>query len=328
MGQMIDGKWQTDPPRRNDSGGKFVRAETSFRNWVTADGSPGPTGEGGFKAEPGRYHLYISYACPWAHRTLIFRKLKKLEPAISLAVVDWFLDDYGWAFSTRDGAGADTLNNADRLWQVYKTARSDYTGRASVPVLWDRERATIVSNESSEIIRMFNTAFDEFADASLDFYPVALRDEIDALNDRVYDTINNGVYKCGFARTQGAYDESFSELFQSLDWVEDLLSARRYLAGEVLTEADWRLFTTLVRFDAVYNTHFKCNLRRIDDYANLSNYLRELYQMPGIAETVNMHHIRNHYYQSHESINPYRIVPGGPALDFTAPHNRGRLKAA
>ncbi|MEC9343149.1 MAG: glutathione S-transferase family protein, partial [Pseudomonadota bacterium] len=259
---------------------------------------------------------------------LILRSLKKLEDVVSLSVVDWFMGDDGWEFSTRDGAIPDPLMDARYLHQVYVAAAPDFTGRVTVPVLWDRKRETIVSNESSEIIRMFNSAFDAFTDSGADFYPPHLRDDIDAINVRVYDTVNNGVYRCGFATSQEAYDEAFGELFASLDWLEDILSENRYLTGDTLTEADWRLFTTLVRFDAVYVGHFKCNLRRIDDYENLSNYLRELYQMPGIARTVDLHHIRNHYYRSHESINPHRIVPGGPLLDFDRPHNRGRLKKA
>jgi glutathionyl-hydroquinone reductase len=328
MGQMIEGQWHTDQQVKSSSDGKFVRADTLFRNWVTADGSPGPSGEGGFKAEPGRYHLYVSYACPWAHRTMILRRLKKLEAAISVSVVDWFLGKDGWVFSQRDGATPDIVNHKDKLWQVYKASRDDYTGRVSVPVLWDKKTARIVNNESSEIIRMFNSAFDAIGDADVDFYPEHLRGEIDRTNARVYNDVNNGVYKCGFSRSQGAYDEAFKALFESLDWIESLLGKHRYLVGDKLTEADWRLFTTLVRFDPVYFTHFKCNLRRIDDYNNLSNYLRELFQVPGIAGTVNLHHIRNHYYQSHESINPYRIVPGGPEVDFDRPHDRDRFSAA
>ncbi len=328
MGQLVDGKWHDNESLNRQSDGAFVRAETSFRNWVTADGSAGPTGEGGFEAEPGRYHLYVSWACPWAHRTLILRKLKKLEDAISLSVVDWFLGDDGWEFSERDGAIPDSVLGKNYLRDVYTAARSDYTGRVTVPVLWDTKRGTIVSNESADIIRMFNSAFDAFTDVKTDYYPEALREQIDTINERVYATVNNGVYRCGFAGSQEAYDEAFGELFASLDWLEDILSTNRYLTGDRLTEADWRLFTTLIRFDAVYVGHFKCNLRRIDDYPNLSNYLRELYQIPGIAETVNMFHIRNHYYRSHETVNPRRIVPGGPELDFDAPHNRDRLKKA
>ena len=331
MGRLVDGKWTTDWYNTKKSGGKFVRPDTAFRSWVTADGSAGPTGEGGFKAQSGRYHLYVSYACPWAHRTLIFRKLKKLEKAIDVSVVDWFMGEHGWEFKERDGATGDPLFGSDYLWQVYTRAKSEFTGRVTVPVLWDKDTGTIVSNESAEIIRMFNSAFDGLEDAgnpALDFYPEPLHSEIDAINERVYHTVNNGVYKCGFATSQEAYDEAFGELFDTLDWLEETLSKRRYLAGETLTEADWRLFTTLVRFDAVYVGHFKCNRQRICDFHNLQNYLLELYQMPGIAETVNLFHIRQHYYTSHESVNPHRIVPGGPELDFTAPHDRERLAAA
>lgn len=331
MGKLVDGVWTTDWYNTKESGGKFVRPDTAFRNWITADGSAGATGEGGFRAESGRYHLYVSHACPWAHRTLIFRKLKKLEKAIDVSVVDWFMGENGWEFKERDGATGDPLFGSDYLWQVYTRAKQDFTGRVTVPVLWDKESGAIVNNESAEIIRMFNSAFDGLEDAgnqALDFYPEHLRGEIDAINERVYHTVNNGVYKCGFATTQEAYDEAFSELFDSLDWLEDMLSQRRYLAGDRLTEADWRLFTTLVRFDAVYVGHFKCNRQRIADYRNLQNYLLELYQMPGIAETVDLHHIRQHYYASHESINPHRIVPGGPDLDFSQPHDRERLAAA
>ena len=328
MGQMIDGEWHRQPLVTDRKDGRFVRPTTSFRNWITKDGEAGPTGKGGFKAEAGRYHIYVSYACPWAHRTLIFRKLKKLESAITASTVDWFMDDDGWYFSSRDGATPDPINGAERMWEVYRAADKQFTGRVTVPVLWDREQSTIVNNESAEIIRMLNSAFDDVSASGQDYYPAALAGRIEEVNERIYHTVNNGVYKCGFARSQSAYDESFKELFDSLDWAEEILATSRYIAGDAITEADWRFFTTLIRFDAVYFTHFKCNLRRIDDYENLSNYLRELYQMPGIAETVNLHHIRNHYYQSHESINPARIVPGGPILDFDRPHNRHRLKAA
>ena len=328
MGLLVDGKWVDRWYDTKSTGGKFVRSDSQFRNWVTADGKAGPSGEGGFKAESGRYHLYVSYACPWAHRTLIYRAIKKLDDVISVSVVDWFMGENGWEFTQRDGAIPDPINEAQYMWQVYTAAEQEYTGRVTVPVLWDKQRNTIVSNESSEIIRMLNSAFDDLGDASIDLYPEALRSEIETINERVYHTVNNGVYKCGFATTQEAYDEAFGELFASLDWLEALLATKRYLTGARLTEADWRLFTTLVRFDAVYVGHFKCNLRRIEDYPNLSNYLRELYQMPGIAETTDMHHIRNHYYRSHESINPHRILPGGPELDLMAPHDREMLLAA
>lgn len=328
MGLLVDGNWQDRWYETKESGGKFIRADSQFRNWITADGSPGPSGEGGFAAESGRYHLYVSLACPWAHRTLIFRKLKGLEEAIPVSVVDWFMGENGWEFSTRDGATVDHLSGSYYMWQVYTRADGNYSGRVTVPVLWDKKTGKIVSNESSEIIRMLNSAFDGVGATVADFYPDSLRGEIDAINDRVYHTVNNGVYKCGFATRQEAYDEAFGELFASLDWLEELLGRRRYLAGDVVTEADWRLFTTLVRFDPVYVGHFKCNRDRIADFHNLSSYLRELYQMPGIAETVDFTHIRKHYYASHETINPHRIVPGGPVLDLDAPHDRERLAAA
>ena len=328
MGHLDNGQWVTDAEFTRRDDGKFVRKDSVFRNWVTSDGSAGPSGEGGFKAEPGRYHLYVSYACPWAHRTLIFRRLKGLQDMIGLSVVDWFMGEEGWTFSERDGAVPDSVLGSTHLWQVYTTAKRDYSGRVTVPVLFDKERNTIVSNESAEIIRMFNSAFDAVGATDGDYYPTHLRSEIDAINERVYDTVNNGVYKCGFAKSQKAYEEAFGELFESLDWIEDILSRQRYLAGDVITEADWRLFTTLVRFDPVYVGHFKCNLRRIEDYPNLSNYLRELYQLPQVADTVRFDHIKNHYYQSHESVNPTRIVPKGPEIDLDRPHNRQKLKAA
>ena len=331
MGLLVDGVWQDKWYDTKKTGGKFVRQDAGFRNWVTADGEAGPSGEGGFKAEAGRYHLYVSYACPWAHRALVFRKLKGLEHAIDVSVVDHFMGDEGWTFD-EDGSGetVDHLKGRSRMHQVYTDAKPDYTGRVTVPVLWDKERETIVSNESSEIIRMFNAAFDDgiAKNPALDFYPERLRDEIDEINERVYHTVNNGVYKCGFATTQEAYEDAFRPLFETLDWLEEKLSRQRYLAGDTVTEADWRLFTTLVRFDPVYVGHFKCNQRRIADYPNLWNYLLELYQWPGVAETVRMDHIKAHYYASHETINPTRVVPLGPDIDYTAPHDRDRLKAA
>ena len=305
--------------------GQFVRRESQFRNWVTADGAPGPSGEGGFSAEPGRYHLYVSLACPWANRTLILRKLKRLEEAISLSVVHWLLGKQGWTFEDGPGVIPDTANRAAFLREVYLKAKPDYSGRVTVPVLWDKTRETIVNNESSEIIRMFNSAFDAFGDPSVDFYPAALRGEIDAINATVYENVNNGVYRCGFAKTQAAYKAAFRGLFATLDELEERLSRQRYLVGDRITEADWRLFTTLVRFDPVYVGHFKCNLRRIADYPNLSNYLRDLYSVPGIAETVNLAHIKRHYYESHTSINPTGIVPLGPEVDYAAPHDRDRF---
>ena len=328
MGMLVDGAWQKGWFNTKKSGGRFVRSQSQWRDWVTVDGSPAEGRERGFKAEPGRYHLYVSYACPWAHRTLILRKLKKLEGIISVSVVHHFMGEDGWTFEQGDGATGDTLYGNKLLHQIYTKADPAYSGRVTVPVLWDRKEETIVSNESSEIIRMLNSAFDEWGDASLDFYPERLQPEIDAINDLVYGAINNGVYRTGFATTQDAYEEAYGELFKALDVVEGRLAAGRYLVGDALTEADWRLFTTLIRFDAVYYSHFKCNRQRIGDFPNLSNYLRELYQIPGIAETVNMHHIKHHYYASHESVNPTRIVPLGPELDFDAPHDRARLKAA
>jgi len=328
MGRLVDGVWQDVWYDTKTTGGKFERAASRFRDWVTADGTPAPGRERGFRAEPGRYHLYVSWACPWAHRTLIFRALKKLEGVISVSVVHHFMGENGWTFLKEDGATGDTLYGFDYLHQIYTKADPTYSGRVTVPVLWDRKEETIVNNESSEIIRMLNSAFDEWGDASLDFYPQPLRAGIDALNDFIYPAINNGVYRAGFATKQDAYEEAFRELFSALDEIEARLSRQRYLAGDRLTEADWRLFTTLVRFDAVYYSHFKCNLRRIADYPNLSNYLRDLYQVPGVAGTVNMAHIKAHYYGSHRTINPTGIVPLGPELDFDAPHDRARFSRA
>jgi putative glutathione S-transferase len=323
MGLLVDGVWKDEWYDTKSTGGEFKRKDSSFRNWLTADGSPGPSGEGGFKAEAGRYHLYVSHACPWAHRTMIFRTLKGLENMIGVSVVHPHMGDHGWTFATDfDGATGDSVNGKQRLYEIYLLARPDYTGRVTVPVLWDKMQGTIVSNESSEIIRMFNSAFDGIGARPGNFYPQELRGEIDAVNDRVYNTVNNGVYKCGFATTQSAYEEAFIALFDTLDWLDDRLGNKPYLAGEQLTEADWRLFTTLIRFDAIYFGHFKCNKRRIVDYPNLSSYLRALYQRPGIAGTVHMDHIKSHYYGSHKSINPTGIVPLGPELDFNAPHNR------
>ena len=318
MGRMIEGVWHRDEDDRTASDGRFLRASTSFRDVVTADGSSG------FRAEPGRYHLYVSHACPWAHRTMILRALRRLEDAISVSVVDPLMGDEGWHFSDGPGCVPDTVNGARYLREVYRLARDDFTGRVTVPVLWDKRERTVVNNESAEIVRMLNTAFNEWAEGEPDLYPAALRDEIDAINEPVYEHVNNGVYKTGFARTQAAYEEAFDALFATLDALEARLEARRYLAGARITEADWRLFPTLVRFDAVYVGHFKCNQRRIADYPALGNYLRELYQQPGIADTVNMTHIKAHYYASHAGVNPTRIVPKGPALDFMRPHDRDR----
>ncbi len=317
LGQLIDGAWHNAWYDTRKSGGKFVRTTPAFRNWVTADGSPGPSGTGGFAAEAGRYHLYVSLACPWAHRTLIFRKLKDLESLISVSIVSPKMpDETGWSFRTDEGSTGDALFGKDTLWQVYAQAVPDYTGRITVPVLWDKQTGTIVSNESSEIIRMFNSAFDELTGNTDDYYPEALRARIDPINARVYDDINNGVYKAGFATTQEAYDEAVAKLFEALDWVEGLLGETAYLTGDTITEADWRLFTTLVRFDAVYVGHFKCNRQRIADYKNISHYLKALYEVPGVKETVDLDHIRTHYYWSHITINPTRIIPIGPELPF------------
>lgn len=328
MGQLVEGKWHDEWYDTGKTGGRFVRQDAVFRNWVTADGAAGPTGDAGFKAEAGRYHLYVSLACPWAHRTLIFRKLKNLEDKIGLTVVDPLMLSEGWTIEGNfPGTLPDTVNGKTRLHEIYSLAKPDYTGRVTVPVLWDKQRRTIVSNESADIIRMLNSAFDriEGVDAALDFYPEALRPEIDRINAAVYDRVNNGVYKSGFATKQSAYEEAVTILFAELDMLETRLSTQRYLAGDRIAEADWRLFTTLVRFDAVYHGHFKCNLRRIADYPHLWNYTRDLYRVPGVAETVDLAHIKHHYYASHRMINPTGIVPKGPIIDFTAPHDRARL---
>jgi glutathionyl-hydroquinone reductase len=324
MGLLVDGVWQGRDIKSTD--GRFVRAPTRYRNWITADGAPGPSGEGGFPAAAGRYHLYVALACPWAHRTLIFRKLKRLEHVISVSVVEPLMLSDGWVFGPPGSATADGVNAAATLADVYLMADPKFTGKVTVPVLWDKTRRTIVNNESSEIIRMFNSAFAAVTDDRTDYYPAELRGAIDAINAAVYDNVNNGVYRSGFATTQAAYEEAFRALFATLDDLEQRLGKSRYLVGDRVTEADWRLFTTLVRFDAVYFGHFKCNLRRIVDYPNLSNYLRDLCQVPGIAETVDMDHIKRHYYGSHRHINPTGIVPLGPALDFMAPHDRGRFE--
>ncbi|MBO9407696.1 glutathione S-transferase family protein [Shimia sp. R9_1] len=324
MGLLVDGKWTDQWYDTKSTGGKFVRSQSQFRNWITADGSAGPSGTDGFKAESRRYHLYVSYACPWAHRTLIFRKLKGLEDHISISAVHPDMLSEGWTFET-DGAGAtgDTLYGLPFAHSLYSKADASYSGRVTVPILWDKQRETIVSNESSEIIRMFNSAFDGLTGNTLDFWPEAEREAIEEVNVRIYDTVNNGVYKSGFATSQAAYDAAVHPLFDTLDWLEERLSQNRYLMGDHITEADWRLFTTLVRFDPVYHLHFKCNRKRLIDYPNLWGYTRELFQVEGVAETVNMDHIIGHYHRSHESINPHRIVPINPVLDFDAPHGRG-----
>jgi putative glutathione S-transferase len=323
MGRLIEGEWHDQWYDTSRTGGRFVREDAGFRNWVTRDGSPGPTGEGGFRAEPGRYHLYVSYACPWASRAMIFRKLKGLEDVIGVSVVGPLMLENGWEFADEP----DPLLGIRCMHQLYTRAKPDYTGRVTVPALWDKQRETIVSNESAEVIRMLNSAFDEWGRDDLDFYPEELRDEIDEVNAFVYPHINNGVYRAGFATRQEAYEEAVTEVFDGLDELERRLAGRRYLCGSRLTEADWRLFTTLIRFDPVYVGHFKCNVRCLREYPNLWGYTRELYQMPGIAETVDFDHIKRHYYMSHPTVNPTRIVPAGPRLDLDAPHGRERLEA-
>ena len=325
FGLLEKGTWKQDDLSRISKDGHFIRPPTTFRNFVTPDGSPGPSGEGGFPAEKNRYHLYVSLACPWAHRTLIFRKLKKLDDVISVSVVEALMGKDGWEFGTGPGATLDTVNGKALLRDIYTLSSPSYSGRVSVPVLWDKKRHVIVNNESSEIIRMLNSAFAAFTDVHTDYYPAELRAEIDALNDVIYTTVNNGVYRSGFATTQAAYEEAARAVFATLDRLEQRLSRQRYLAGARMTEADWRLFTTLIRFDAVYYSHFKCNVRRIIDYPNLSNYLRDLYQVPGVAETVSLDHIKRHYYGSHRNVNPTGIVPIGPLIDFLAPHDRSRF---
>lgn len=325
MGLLVDGQWQDKWYDTEASGGRFEREDAGFRNWVTVDGSAGPTGVGGFKAEANRYHLYVSLACPWAHRTTIYRKLKGLEDMISLSVVHPFMGDKGWTFAEGAGVIADPIVNASYLYEVYVAAKPDYTGRVTVPILWDKKTNTIVSNESSEIIRMLNSAFYEVGATAVNFLPAELLAEIDAVNEFVYSAINNGVYKAGFATTEAAYKEAVVVLFDALDTLEARLADQRYLLGDTITEADWRLFTTLVRFDVVYVGHFKCNIRRIVDYPNLWGYLRDLYQVSGIDETVSIEHIKAHYYTSHANINPTRIIPVGPLLDFNAAHDRAHL---
>ncbi|MFP5479465.1 MAG: glutathione S-transferase family protein [Alphaproteobacteria bacterium] len=324
MGKLVEGNWDSAWYDTSTSGGRFLRDTSRFRNWITADGSAGPSGEGGFPAESGRYHLYVSYACPWAHRALIFRKLKGLEPHIDLSVVHPDMLEDGWTFASDfPGATGDRLYGLPYLRDIYTRALPDVSGRVTVPVLWDKTRQTIVSNESSEIIRMFNAAFDGLTGNRDDYWPVDLRDGIEAMNARIYPAINNGVYRAGFATTQAAYDEAVQEVFAGLDWLESHLDTHRYLMGARLTEADWRLFTTLIRFDPVYHLHFKCNRKRLIDYPNLWAYTRELYQWPGVAETVWFDHIVRHYHYSHDTINPHRIIPINPVLDHEQPHGRG-----
>jgi putative glutathione S-transferase len=323
MGLLVDGVWQDDVSRTKD--GHFIRPATRYRNWVTPDGSAGPSGEGGYAAEAGRYHLYVSLSCPWAHRTIIFRKLKALENVISMSTVSPDMLKDGWTFNVSEGSSGDTANGKSKLSEVYLLADPRYTGRVSVPVLWDKKRKTIVNNESSEIIRMLNSAFDAFTNVHADYYPAPLRAQIDKFNDLIYPNINNGVYRAGFATSQAAYEQAFRNVFDALEEIEQTLSQQRYLVGNTLTEADWRLFCTLIRFDAVYYSHFKCNWRHIYEYPNLSNYLRDLYQVPGVAETVSIEQIKRHYYGSQRQVNPTGVVPVGPQLDFAAPHDRARF---
>jgi glutathionyl-hydroquinone reductase len=325
MGLLVDGVWRDEQHSERTPDGRFVRPTTRFRTWITDDRTAGPTGEGGFAAARDRYHLYVALACPWAHRTVIMRTLKGLEEVVSMSIVEPLYGPHGWRFGTSPGTTPDSVNGASELAEIYLRADPRYSGRVSVPVVWDKERRTIVNNESAEIIRMFNGAFGRFTNVRTDYYPPALREEIDRVNALVYDNVNNGVYRAGFATSQAAYEEAFRALFAALDEVEQRLSRQRYLVGKDITEADWRLFTTLVRFDAVYYSHFKCNLRRIIDYPNLSNYLRDLYQQEGVAATVNMDQIKRHYYGSQRQVNPTGIVPLGPQLDFSAPHDRGRF---
>jgi putative glutathione S-transferase len=326
MGLLIDGQWHDQWYDTKSSNGKFVRTEAQYRHWITRDGSAGPTGDAGFRAEPGRYHLYVSLACPWAHRTLIVRALKGLQNQISFDVVHPLMLEHGWTFdSDFSAATGDRVNQKQFMHQIYTLCESDYTGRVTVPVLWDKQNQTIVSNESSEIIRMLNTGFNEIGATDLDLCPQSLQSEIDHWNQFIYEPVNNGVYKAGFATTQAAYDEAVVKLFEHLDRLEERLTSRRYLVGEQLTETDIRLFTTLIRFDPVYVQHFKCDRRRIAEYPALANYLRDIYQLPGVAETCDLDHIRHHYYRSHPTINPHGIISYGPEFDLMAPHGRESL---
>ncbi len=318
MGSLVEGKWQKGDVAPADAKGHFVRADAHFRNWITPDGSPGPTGRGGFAAEPGRYHLYVSLACPWASRTLILRAWKGLTSHIPVSVTHWFMGDEGWTFEPGEGVVPDPLHRVTHLHELYTRANPRYTGKVTVPVLWDRREDTLVSNESADIVRMFNSAFDRVGAAEGDYYPKALREEIDAVNDRVYHTLNNGVYKAGFAKNQEAYEAAVVPVFETLDWLEARLASSRFIVGNHPTEADVRLFTTLIRFDAAYHGHFKCNLRRLVDYPNLFAYTRDLYQWPGVADTVSFTHIKRHYYMSHPGLDPTQIVPLGPAIDWNA----------
>lgn len=325
MGLLVKGKWVDEWYDTRSTGGRFIRTHAQFRNWITADGSPGPSGEGGFPAEAGRYHLYVSLACPWASRTLIFRMLKGLESMISVSVVHPYMGEHGWTFDEAPGVIPDPVGGASYLYEVYLRSVPDYSGRVTVPVLWDLQRNTIVSNESADIIRMMNSAFDGIGALPGNYAPEVLLPQIAGINARIYADVNNGVYKAGFATRQSVYEKAVMALFRCMDELEQLLSRQRYLIGNCITEADWRIFTTLIRFDPVYHGHFKCNLRRLVDYPNLWAYTRELYQWPGVAETVNMQHIKEHYYRSHPTINPNRIVPVGPILNLDEPHDRTKL---
>ena len=328
MGMLVEGKWHDVFYDTSGSKGRFIREDAQFRNWITVDGSAGDSGEAGFNAESGRYHLYVSLACPWAHRTLMMRSLKGLEAHISVSVVSPIMLEHGWTYHRDEGSSGDPLHNAEFHHQIYTAAQEDYSGRVTVPVLWDKEQNTIVSNESSEIIRMLNEAFNGITGNQDDYYPVALRDQIKQWNDRIYPAINNGVYRAGFATTQGAYEEAYRTLFDALDDIDAHLGSHRYLTGERVTEADIRLFTTLIRFDAVYHGHFKCNRQRLEDYDHIPGYIRDIYQLPGVADTVDFDHIKTHYYASHRMINPTGVVPLGPDIDYAHPHGRERLIAA
>ncbi|OKY27380.1 glutathione S-transferase family protein [Thalassotalea sp. PP2-459] len=322
MGLLVDGVWHDTWYDTEENEGKFKREQSQLRHWITQDGSAGPTGDSGFKAESGRYHLYVCLACPWAHRTLIFRALIGLQPHIGVSIVSPDMLDKGWSFDKTKAGVGDDLYDSEYLYQLYLRNNEKYTGRVTVPMLWDKKQQRIVSNESAEIIRMFNSAFDDITGNTVDFYPSELQHDIDEINTVVYDNINNGVYKTGFATTQSAYEEAYENLFNALDDIEKILATKRYLVGDQITEADWRLFTTLIRFDAVYFGHFKCNKRMIEQYPNLANYVRELFQVPHVADTVNFEHIKRHYYFSHDMINPTQIVPVGPDIDYQTAHNR------
>jgi len=317
MGLLVDGEWHDQWYDTDKTGGRFIRSDSQYRNWITPDGSPGPTGEGGFKAEPNRYHLYISYACPWASRAMIMRSLKGLEDIISVSVVNPFMAEHGWTFDPAPGVVKDPVMDADYLHQIYTKNDPDYSGRVTVPVLWDLKQDKIVNNESADIMRMFNSAFEGLGSSDYDYAPDEFLDAIDEVNEEIYDTVNNGVYKTGFATEQDVYEEEVTKLFDELDKIDDHLETNEFLVGDQVTEADWRLFTTLVRFDSVYYGHFKCNIKRLVDYDNLWRYTRELYNWPGVKKTVDFDHIKEHYYRSHETINPNGIVPKGPEIDWS-----------